>query len=107
MLVLPIPFEATVSYGGGTRHGPAAIIEASQQVELYDREFDCEPALEYGVHTLPALDLPDEPAAAVAADCRCHGGCRCVAASWSSGWAASTPSASALAAACSMPWAAR
>ena len=66
VLVLPIPFEGTVSYGGGTRHGPAAIVEASQQVELYDREFDCEPATEYGVHTLPALDLADEPEAAVA-----------------------------------------
>jgi agmatinase len=65
VLVLPMPFEATVSYGGGTQAGPAAIIEASQQVELYDREFDREPALEYGVHTLPALDLPDDPAAAV------------------------------------------
>jgi agmatinase len=66
VLILPIPFEATVSYGGGTQAGPAAIIEASQQVELYDREFDCEPALAYGVHTLPALQLADDPAAAVA-----------------------------------------
>ena len=67
VLVLPIPFEATVSYGGGTAAGPDAIIAASQQVELYDREYDLEPALRYGVHTLPALDLPDDPTAAVAA----------------------------------------
>lgn len=53
--VLPVPYESTVSYEGGTRRGPAAIIEASQQVELYDREGDGEPALEYGVHTLPPL----------------------------------------------------
>lgn len=66
VLVLPIPYEATVSYGGGTANGPAAIITASQQVELYDREFDREPALDYGVHTLSALDLPDDPEAAVA-----------------------------------------
>jgi agmatinase len=65
VLVLPIPFEATVSYGHGTAQGPAAIIAASQQVELYDREFDDEPALRYGIHTLPALDLPDDPAQAV------------------------------------------
>lgn len=65
VLLLPIPFEATVSYGHGTANGPAAIIEASQQVELYDREFDSEPALVYGVHTLPALALPTAPAAAV------------------------------------------
>lgn len=66
VLVLPIPFEKTVSYGGGTGRGPAAIIAASQQVELYDREHGCEPALRYGVHTLPSVDLPcGHPAAAV------------------------------------------
>ncbi|MCB0152668.1 MAG: arginase family protein, partial [Caldilineaceae bacterium] len=65
VLVLPIPFEATVSYGGGTADGPAAIITASQQVELYDREYGEEPAMRYGVHTLPALAPPEEPAAAV------------------------------------------
>jgi agmatinase len=65
VLVLPIPFEATVSYGGGTAAGPAAIIIASQQVELYDREFDSEPALEYGVHTLPPLELPDDSLSAI------------------------------------------
>jgi agmatinase len=54
-LVLPIPYEATVSYGTGTRNGPRAILEASRQVELYDREFGDEPALAYGIHTLPAL----------------------------------------------------
>jgi agmatinase len=66
VLVLPIPFEATVSYGSGTRHGPAAIIEASQQVELYDRESDSEPALEYGIHTLPPVELAGDPQTAVA-----------------------------------------
>lgn len=66
VLILPLPFEATVSYGSGTRAGPAAIITASQQVELYDREFHCEPALEYGIHTLPGLSLAAEPEHAVA-----------------------------------------
>ena len=66
VLVLPIPYEETVSYGGGTAAGPAAIIAASEQVELYDREHDCEPALRYGVHTLPPVALPaGDPAAAV------------------------------------------
>jgi agmatinase len=54
-LILPIPYEGTVSYGQGTREGPRAIIHASQQVELYDRELDDEPALTYGIHTLPFL----------------------------------------------------
>lgn len=61
VLVLPIPYEATVSYGHGTANGPTAIIEASKQVELYDREFDGEPAIDYGIHTLPALALPADP----------------------------------------------
>ena len=37
-LILPIPYEATVSFGQGAREGPRAILEASRQVELYDRE---------------------------------------------------------------------
>ena len=67
VLVLPLPFEATVSYGAGTAQGPQAIITASQQVELYDREVDAEPAMAYGVHTLDAPSLPGDPEAAVAA----------------------------------------
>jgi len=55
VLILPIPYEGTVSYEGGTGQGPEAIIRASAQVELYDLEFDAEPALLFGVHTLPAL----------------------------------------------------
>jgi agmatinase len=66
VLILPVPLEATVSWGGGTAAGPRAIIQASQQVELYDREHDGECALGYGVHTLPALELDPEPSAAVA-----------------------------------------
>ena len=64
VLVLPVALEATVSYGGGTAAGPAAIIAASQQVELYDREHDRECALQYGVHTLPAVNLAGLPPAA-------------------------------------------
>lgn len=64
-LVLPIPFEATVSYGKGTGNAPTAIISASQQVELYDREYDREIVWEYGIHTLPALSLSADPAHAI------------------------------------------
>jgi len=56
VVVLPVPYEATVSYGSGTSKGPAAIIEASQQVELYDDELECEPC-DVGVATLDAVDL--------------------------------------------------
>ncbi len=36
VVVIPVPFEATTSYGGGTSKGPAAILEASHQVDLFD-----------------------------------------------------------------------
>jgi agmatinase len=55
--VLPIPYEGTVCYGKGASQGPAAILAASSQVELYDYEFQCEPYRRYGVHTLPAIRL--------------------------------------------------
>ncbi len=55
--LLPIPYESTTSYGAGTREGPAAILAASRQVELYDQEFGCEPAMEYGIYTTPPLNL--------------------------------------------------
>jgi agmatinase len=56
-VILPVPWEATTSYGGGARLGPRAILEASRYVELYHRELDEEPATLLGVHTLPALEL--------------------------------------------------
>ena len=34
--VLPVPYEASVSYGGGTALGPAAILGASWQLESWD-----------------------------------------------------------------------
>jgi len=34
--VLPVPYEATVSWGKGASRGPEAILEASTQVELFD-----------------------------------------------------------------------
>ncbi len=50
VVVVPVPFERTTSYGGGTRYGPQAIIEASAYVELYDEELRYEP-YKQGVHT--------------------------------------------------------
>jgi agmatinase len=38
VVLVPAPFEATVSYGGGASEGPAAILRASRQVDLYDVE---------------------------------------------------------------------
>jgi agmatinase len=38
VVLVPVPWEATVSYGTGTSDGPAAILAASRQVDLLDRE---------------------------------------------------------------------
>ena len=39
IVLLPVPFDATTSYGHGTARGPDAIFDASMQVDLYDRRF--------------------------------------------------------------------
>lgn len=51
--VVPAPFEATVSYGGGTADGPAAILDASDQLEVWDGVSD---ASELGIFTHPTVD---------------------------------------------------
>ena len=56
VVILPIPYEATTSWGTGTRYGPAAIIDASRYVEWYDEELDREPC-ELGICTLPEITL--------------------------------------------------
>lgn len=52
--VLPIPYDSTTSFQAGTREGPAAIIAASQQVELFDDELEGE-FFAPGVATLDPL----------------------------------------------------
>jgi agmatinase len=57
-VILPVPFERTVTYGTGTRHAPAAIIAASLQVETFDEEARVDFAQAPRVHTAPPV--PDE-----------------------------------------------
>jgi len=54
--LLPVPYESSTSYMGGTRYGPEAILRASRHVELYDHELDNEP-YQVGIHTYPSLEL--------------------------------------------------
>ncbi|MBM3212119.1 agmatinase, partial [Candidatus Poribacteria bacterium] len=58
IIILPVPYEGTVTYGSGTGKGPDAIIEASYHVEFYDDELDFEPYI-YGIHTLPNMEVHD------------------------------------------------
>lgn len=39
IIVIPVPWEVTVSYGAGASEGPAAILDASFQVDLHHQEF--------------------------------------------------------------------
>lgn len=39
IIVIPVPWEVTVSYGAGASEGPEAILEASFQVDLQHQEF--------------------------------------------------------------------
>lgn len=60
VVIVPIPYEKTVSFGKGTANGPSAIIHASTSVELYDDELYCEPA-DIGIHTLKEINSDLEP----------------------------------------------
>ena len=51
--IIPCGLEKTVSYGGGTAAGPAAIISASHQLERLIGEDE---ACRHGLYTHPALD---------------------------------------------------
>lgn len=51
--IIPVPLEASVSYGSGTCHGPRALLEASQQLEAWENGLaPCQD----GVHTTAAVD---------------------------------------------------
>jgi agmatinase len=54
-VVVPVPYDLTTTYQGGTRKGPAAIIEASCNMELYDEELDAE-VYKAGIHTMEPLE---------------------------------------------------
>ena len=38
LIIVPVPWEVTVSYGAGTARAPEAILKASLQVDLFDPE---------------------------------------------------------------------
>ena len=62
ILVWPVSYEGTVSYGTGTGRGAEAIIEASRNMELYDEETDAE-VYRLGIHTLDVTPPAEPPEA--------------------------------------------
>lgn len=76
--VLPVPYDLTSTYQSGARRGPAAILEASGNMELFDEGLLKE-TYRCGIHTLPFVEVDArgpaemvnsvrEPIALVAAD---------------------------------------
>lgn len=53
-VILPVPYEATVSFKPGTRFGPESVILSSRFMELYDEETNTQP-WQSGILTLPEL----------------------------------------------------
>ena len=51
VLIFPVSYEGTVSFGAGTGAGAMAIIDASRNMELYEEETDAE-VYRIGIHTL-------------------------------------------------------
>lgn len=62
VLILPVSYEGTVSYGGGTGAGAMAIVDASRNMELYEEETDAE-VFKIGIHTLPEFTPQATPEA--------------------------------------------
>src|ERR687890_2056213 len=61
MVVWPVSYEGTVSYGGGTGAGAMAVVDASRNMELYDEETDAE-VYRLGLHTTevtPPVETPE------------------------------------------------
>lgn len=55
-VIFPVPLERTTTYEHGTRHGPAAIIAASRNMETWDEELGVETYTKVGIATLPPID---------------------------------------------------
>jgi len=72
VVILPVPYDATTSYQPGARFGPAAIIAASHQVELFDEYLQRE-TYRIGIHTgapvFPNVAGPEAMVADIRAAC--------------------------------------
>lgn len=62
VLVLPVSYEGTVSFGTGTGAGAMAIVDASRNMELYEEETDTE-VYKLGIHTLEEFQPLETPEA--------------------------------------------
>jgi agmatinase len=61
VLIFPVAYEGTVSFGAGTGAGAMASVDASRNMELYEEETDAE-VYKIGIHTLEEFAPLDTPA---------------------------------------------
>ncbi|MEE8104047.1 MAG: agmatinase [Planctomycetota bacterium] len=59
-VILPVPYEGTVTYRKGTAAGPRAILAASSQIELFDEELGLDPMRD-GVQTCDGVTTDEMP----------------------------------------------
>jgi agmatinase len=59
-VILPVPYDRTATYGKGAARGPAALIAASCNLELYDEELGRD-TYEAGIHTAPPASGNQDP----------------------------------------------
>lgn len=59
-VLVPVPYEKTTTYRRGTAGGPAALLAAGKQVELFDDETGVSP-LEAGIALLPPVSTSGMP----------------------------------------------
>src|SRR5712692_9556166 len=65
-VILPVPYDSTTTARAGAREAPRAIIDASNDMELYDVVLERE-TYRIGIHTLPEIaPQSDSPGAMVA-----------------------------------------
>ena len=60
-VVVPVAYEGTVTYLKGTKRGPAAILEASRNMETWDEVLGRETVEKDGIHTLAPLAPKEAP----------------------------------------------
>ncbi len=64
VVVVPFPYDSTTTWRSGAREGPAAIISASRNIELFDMELGTEIYRAMGIHTMseiePSVSSPRE-----------------------------------------------
>jgi agmatinase len=60
VVILPVPYEGGTTWGTGTAQGPAAVINASQYLELYDEMLEAEP-FRMGIATVMPVEIPSNP----------------------------------------------